>query len=59
MNTTFATSNQLATCYYPASNHTMTTDRITDDYLSQLELVNEMAEKITVFSEIMNCMVEA
>lgn len=56
MSTTFATSNPLAVCYYPAANHTMIMDQVTSEYLEQIENVNKMSDNISVFSEIMNCM---
>lgn len=59
MSTTFATSNPLQVCYYPASNHTMIMDEVTTDYLQQIDNVNKMTDSITVFSDIMNCMVSS
>ncbi|CAO1320486.1 unnamed protein product [Diamesa serratosioi] len=57
MSTTFATSNQLAVCYTPGATHTMIMDQVTNDYLQQIDHVNDMSDRITVFSDIMNCMI--
>ena len=57
MSTTFATSNQIEACYLPASTHTITMDQATSTYLQQIDNVNTISDSITVFSDIMNCMI--